>query len=235
MSDPQSRNEALIEAIINETTYTDPPQSRNEAILKSILDETEYTEAPQSRMEDLLIQLKEYIEEGGGGGGGGVFTQLDTTSYTKAYNDERFGMNGRLENVLAYKDFATCFENMNEGWSSSKGATYDIENSIGAYAGYTFDKRYIEQAWFYLGKYSGQNATLYIDLETLDEGGTWTKIDTVEISPTASTGYPINLIAKPIREEICGIRWIHQTPPNKTNGNTVTFFGLCLWGFEKEN
>lgn len=67
MSDPQSRNEALIEAIINETTYTDPPQSRNEAILKSILDETEYTKAPQSRMEDLLIQLKEYIEEGGDG------------------------------------------------------------------------------------------------------------------------------------------------------------------------
>ena len=45
--------------------YTDPPQSRNEAILDSIIDGTQYTDPPQSRIEDLLLQVKEVIEEGG--------------------------------------------------------------------------------------------------------------------------------------------------------------------------
>ena len=47
--------------------YTDPPQSRNEAIIKSTIDGTQYTDPPQSRMEDLLLELKETIEQGGGG------------------------------------------------------------------------------------------------------------------------------------------------------------------------
>ena len=49
--------------------YTNPPQSRNEAILKATIDGTEYTAPPQSRIEDLLLDLKEAIEQGGGGGG----------------------------------------------------------------------------------------------------------------------------------------------------------------------
>ena len=46
--------------------YTNPPQSRNEAILRATIDGTEYTDPPQSRIEDLLLELKEAIEEGGG-------------------------------------------------------------------------------------------------------------------------------------------------------------------------
>lgn len=42
-------------------------QSRNESILQSIIDGTQYTDPPQSRIEDLLLQVKEVIEEGGGG------------------------------------------------------------------------------------------------------------------------------------------------------------------------
>ena len=45
--------------------YTNPPQSRNEAILNSIVEGTEYTAPPQSRIEDLLLEVKEVIEEGG--------------------------------------------------------------------------------------------------------------------------------------------------------------------------
>lgn len=45
------------------------PQSRNEAILQATLDGTEYTAPPQSRIESLLLQLKAAIEDGGGGGG----------------------------------------------------------------------------------------------------------------------------------------------------------------------
>ena len=48
--------------------YTTPPQSRNEAILESIVEGTEYTDPPQSRIEDLLLDVKEVIEQGGGGG-----------------------------------------------------------------------------------------------------------------------------------------------------------------------
>ena len=46
--------------------YTNPPQSRNEAILESIVEGTEYTDPPQSRIEDLLLDVKEVIEQGGG-------------------------------------------------------------------------------------------------------------------------------------------------------------------------
>lgn len=49
--------------------YTNPPQSRNEAILRATIDGTEYTAPPQSRIEDLLLELKEAIEQGGGAGG----------------------------------------------------------------------------------------------------------------------------------------------------------------------
>ena len=50
--------------------YTNPPQSRNEAILRATIDGTEYTAPPQSRIEDLLLELKEAIEQGGGTGEG---------------------------------------------------------------------------------------------------------------------------------------------------------------------
>lgn len=40
-------------------------QSRNEEILRSIIDETEYNKTPQSREEELLLELKQAIEDGG--------------------------------------------------------------------------------------------------------------------------------------------------------------------------
>ena len=42
-------------------------QSRNEDILESIVNSTEYTDPPRSRIEDLLLQVKGVIEEGGSG------------------------------------------------------------------------------------------------------------------------------------------------------------------------
>ena len=54
------------------------PQSRNEEILIATIDGKEYNKAPQSRMEELLLELKETIEEGGGGGG--------TTNYENLSN-----------------------------------------------------------------------------------------------------------------------------------------------------
>ena len=43
--------------------------SNVENILQSIVDGEEYDKSPQSRVEELLIEVKEAIEEGGGGGG----------------------------------------------------------------------------------------------------------------------------------------------------------------------
>ena len=43
-------------------------QSRNEEILEATLNHQEYDKPPQSREEELLIELKEAIEQGGGGG-----------------------------------------------------------------------------------------------------------------------------------------------------------------------
>ncbi len=63
--------------------YTAPPQSRNEAILTAIIDGIEYTAPPQSRIEALLIELKEAIEQGGGVE---VDTQVNGTSENAVQN-----------------------------------------------------------------------------------------------------------------------------------------------------
>jgi hypothetical protein len=41
-------------------------EGRNAEILESIINNTEYTDPPQSRIEELLLELKEVIEQGGG-------------------------------------------------------------------------------------------------------------------------------------------------------------------------
>ena len=46
------------------------PQSRAEEILFKTINGEPYDGLPQSRIEELLLELKEVIEEGGGGGGG---------------------------------------------------------------------------------------------------------------------------------------------------------------------
>lgn len=51
-------------------------EGRNAEILKSIINDTEYTDPPQSRIEELLLELKEVIEQGGGGGGTVTLSQL---------------------------------------------------------------------------------------------------------------------------------------------------------------
>ena len=52
------------------------PQSRDEEILIATIDGTEYNKLPQSRMEELLLELKETIEQGGGGGGTSDYENL---------------------------------------------------------------------------------------------------------------------------------------------------------------
>lgn len=58
-------------------------QSRVENILRATIDGTTYEIPAGSRVEELLLELKELLEEGGGGGGGGG------GGVTKAYVDEQ--------------------------------------------------------------------------------------------------------------------------------------------------
>lgn len=71
MSD-EGRNAEILEAIIDDGTYTEEAQSRNEEILLSILNDTEYDKPPQSKIEELLLEVKDKIGHGGGGGGANV-------------------------------------------------------------------------------------------------------------------------------------------------------------------
>lgn len=64
-------------------------QGRNADILQSIVDDVPYTDPPQSRIEDLLLQVKEVIEEGGGTkirladvSGAAVATSFNTATLT---------------------------------------------------------------------------------------------------------------------------------------------------------
>lgn len=64
------------------------PQSRNEEILQSIVDDTEYTKVPQSREEYLLLEIKDIIGQGGGGTSnvqGLVLTMNSSTYVVTAY------------------------------------------------------------------------------------------------------------------------------------------------------
>lgn len=64
------------------------PQSRNEEILQSIVDDAEYTKIPQSREEYLLLEIKDLIEQGGGGTSdvqGLILTMNSSTYVITAY------------------------------------------------------------------------------------------------------------------------------------------------------
>lgn len=54
--------------------------SRNEAILEATINDTEYDAEPQSRIEELLLELKAVIESGGGGGEITIDPSLSPTS-----------------------------------------------------------------------------------------------------------------------------------------------------------
>ena len=72
-------------------------EGRNARILESIVDGTPYNDPPQSRIEELLIEVKEVIEQGGGGGGGG------TTDYHKLQNKPQVN-NNTLDGNMSTSD-----------------------------------------------------------------------------------------------------------------------------------
>lgn len=88
--------------------YTNPPQSRNEAILRATIDRTEYEAPPQSRIEDLLIELKEAIEQG---------------ACTENYNDlsNKPQINGvTLEGNKSLKDLSAVATSADQGLTDTE-------------------------------------------------------------------------------------------------------------------
>lgn len=66
--------------------------SNVENILQSIVDSEEYKQSPQSRVEELLLEVKEVIEQGGGGG---------TTDYNDLQNKPTIDGNTVQGNMTA--------------------------------------------------------------------------------------------------------------------------------------
>lgn len=86
--------------------------SRNEEILQAIIDGNEYSKVPQSREEALLLELKDVIEAGGGGGGG--TTNYNLLSNKPKINDVELKGNVRLEDLgieeLSAEDLAAMWD-----------------------------------------------------------------------------------------------------------------------------
>ena len=84
------------------------PQSRTEEILIATIDGTEYNKLPQSRLEELLLELKEVIEEGGGG----------TTNYNNLSNKPQ--INGiTLSGEMTAADLSLVLAEVGKGLSTN--------------------------------------------------------------------------------------------------------------------
>lgn len=86
------------------------PQSRTEEILIATIDGTEYDKLPQSRLEELLLELKEVIEEGGGGGG--------TTNYNNLSNLPKIN-NVIVKGEMTASDLSLVLAEVGKGLSTN--------------------------------------------------------------------------------------------------------------------
>lgn len=92
--------------------------SRVENILQSIIDGTEYTDPPQSRNEDLLLQVKEVIEEGGGGGGTLDYNHLNNKP---SINGETLIGNATTEDIGITDGYNATYDSQDETLTLVRG------------------------------------------------------------------------------------------------------------------
>lgn len=175
---------------------------------------------------------------GGGGGGEQVVVTpaliTDVSGFTKVYDTSSsvdFGSRGsRVSSALDITDADVLTSYMMNGWNDSHGCFYDSENKIGAYAGYDFGEEInIDKVDFWLGKYSGQNKTLYATVQYLDNSNNWN--DLVDVGISSTIGYPLNVFSVYFDRKCYGIRWIHKNGDTKTSGNNIVFFGMTMYKF----
>ena len=77
--------------------------SRAEQILTSMINSTPYAEYPQSRLEDLLLQLKEVIEQGGGGTPTAANVSYDNTTSGMTADDVQDAIDEVFQSVSSGK------------------------------------------------------------------------------------------------------------------------------------
>lgn len=158
---------------------------------------------------------------------------LEVDSFTKLYSTSiPFGTNGSsVAARLAIND-ETSHRNLQAGgWNASGMAYYDSENQIGAYAGYSFGGPLsLSKVKLWLGRYSGQNATLYATVQYLDSNDAWHDVETLSISPSISYPSCIFEVGLDPSVPMYGVRWIHKDSPNKSGGNNITFAGMTVYG-----
>ena len=156
------------------------------------------------------------------------FTKIANTSL--AYGS----MGTKVISNLGITDENIIYSNMGNGWSDSNSAFYNAENLIGAYGGYEFNEKIssLSKVKLWLGRYSGQNKTLTVTIQYLDDNGIWQDIEDVDITNYIS--YPINMVKIAINQPNCyGIRWIHKKGENKTSDNNICFFGMTLYELKR--
>lgn len=87
------------------------PQSRAEEILFKTINGEPYDGLPQSRIEELLLELKEVIEQGGGGGGTYTTTVLFTNG---AIGDTTFQLSSAYTNFDAIAIYYSHFDGQDQ-------------------------------------------------------------------------------------------------------------------------
>ena len=105
-------------------------QGRNADILQSIVDDVPYTDPPQSRIEDLLLQVKEVIEEGGGGGGDVTSVNGKTGAVTLTASDVGAYTTAETDALLADKQSETLSASVKIGTETET----TVEGAIGEVA-----------------------------------------------------------------------------------------------------
>ena len=209
------------------------PQSRNEAILESIVEGTEYTDPPQSRIEDLLLQVKEVIEEGGGGGGGegGRLSSDLTTSVAVGgiAAGTTFEQGTKLEAIFRsmlapalYPSFTAPSASLSATGAKllEKGATLETTFTL------SFNRGTINPPYGTSGYRAGA-ATGYTLDGTTQEGGTFSKtITEAKTSYQGSVAYAEGEQPK----DSTGADYSTPLPAGSVNSNTVSYeFVNALW------
>ena len=210
--------------------YTNPPQSRNEAILNSIIEDTEYTDPPQSRIEDLLLQVKEVIEEGGGDGA--KLSADLTAAITVGGIDQgtTYEKGTKLENLFKDLLAPTLYPTLTapsatlSASPSTKlfevGATQAVTFSV------TFNRGSISPAYGTSGYRSGAAESYTLD-GTTQEGNTFSKtISGAKTSYQASVAYGAGEQPKDSK----GNDYESPLAAGSVNSNTINYeFVNALW------
>ena len=104
--------------------------SNVENILQSIVDSEEYKQNPQSRVEELLLEVKEVIEQGGGGGQQGLRTKSVHQSRTsfQTYSHPRYILHLLLRPHPFQEQAASCLRQVLRSQSHSQRHSTEVQS-----------------------------------------------------------------------------------------------------------